>query len=334
MANTVLWVGGVALLAAGLLAVSGTAQAAQAPPRRRRATEAKGGQPAPTAHPLPPTVPAEAPMQKALVYNGPIQPPKTWTDRVFNRVSKNEGPAGYNSINADRDSQGLSWGMIQWSQNTGSLGALLQRMNTKDPVAFLYIFGSGKPEVVNELLVSTASRGKRKVSGYDLWSPYWTSKFTAASQHPAFQEAQREALLFDPHFQAAWKMAHIFGLDTERAFTIYYDIAVQHGPNIAPDIATNAVNRLNDSDDYKSALKKLVQTSIDTQRRSTQPAVLVTRNGNVWRPVGDEWHLFTPKGQDFVTMVTNRRTPLLTEDISDDSVDWRVLQSPDNTPYV
>jgi hypothetical protein len=50
---------------------------------------------------------------------------------------------------------GLSYGLIQYSQDSGSLGALLQKMNAKNPGTFVRIFGKGNKSISDSLLTLT-----------------------------------------------------------------------------------------------------------------------------------------------------------------------------------
>jgi len=260
----------------------------------------------------------------------PFPDPRTWVERIIDRVAKNEGPDGFNSQNRNRDGQGLSWGIIQWAQGPGSLGKLLQAMNARDPYAFLWIFGEGKQSVVDELLAKTT--GARNpaatyINGYRLYDPYWTSKFTAASTHPAFREVQIEEAVNDAHFQAAIRISNILGIDTERALLVFYDASVQHGPNGAPNMAADIADEVA-GEDHDSILRAFAEQTWDAMRRATRPAELVTSRGNIWKQVGNEWHLFTKTGADLYQIVRNRREPMLTErGWSSEPVDWHDYQS-------
>lgn len=83
---------------------------------------------------------------------------------------------GFGSINADQEFVGrkfgqkgiavsysrivhigLSYGVIQFTQDSGSLGAVLQRMRTKNPSKFVEIFGGGDTAIADNLIQLTTS---------------------------------------------------------------------------------------------------------------------------------------------------------------------------------
>lgn len=264
----------------------------------------------------------------------PIPNPQNWIERILNRVSQNEG-GSYGSVAESRDDKGLSYGIMQWQQASGDLGKLLAEMNERDGEAFLYIFGSGNPANVQALLSATATATKtpwtRLVQGYKLWDPFWVSKFIAAGQHGPFQEAQLNRAVLGPHMTRALEIADQLGPMSERAMAIFFDMVNQHGEGGAQAIADWTAAHA-DMTSEAAVLKALVTRSYEVFRRATPPDNLVTPTGNVWRPVGNEWHLYSggkndPR-MDLVTMIKNRRVPMLTEPgLRDDPVDFRLLTS-------
>jgi len=262
----------------------------------------------------------------------PIPNPQNWIERVLNRVSQNEG-GSYASINRDTDSKGLSYGIMQWQQASGDLGKLLAEMNERDPEAFLYIMGSGDPANVRALLAATATPGRRPVQGYNLWDPFWTSKFIAAGQHRPFQEVQYNRAVLGPHMTRALEIADQLGPISERAMAIFFDTVNQHGEGGAQAIA-DWTEQHGDKSSEQALLKSFVTRSYDIFRRASPPSSTTTSQGNVWRPVGNEWHLFSGSRNDprmdLVTMIQKRRVPMLTEPgLSDRLVDFNLLTSPE-----
>jgi len=132
---------------------------------------------------------------------------------------------------------GLSYGFIQFTQDSGMLGHLLQMMQQRDPAKFAEVFGPDAPA----LIATTTARGQssaqapggrgprvQPVSGHDIWTEPWLSRFRAAGAHPAFQAAQNELAVrafVDPVLGYA---GHL-GLSTERALAMVVDRAIQLG---------------------------------------------------------------------------------------------------------
>ena len=55
-------------------------------------------------------------------------------------MSATEGKT--DSLNLNRDGNGLSYGIIQWTQRSGSLYKLLGSMQATDPAEFARVFGA------------------------------------------------------------------------------------------------------------------------------------------------------------------------------------------------
>lgn len=132
---------------------------------------------------------------------------------------------------------GLSYGFIQFTQDSGALGQLLTLMRQRDQQAFDRIFGSDAQAlltITNAHGASSAeSQGGRSarvqpVGGADLWREPWLARFRQAAAHPPFQAAQNELasrLFLDPMLQfAGW-----LGLNTDRALAVVVDRAIQMG---------------------------------------------------------------------------------------------------------
>ena len=107
-----------------------------------------------------------------------------WTQRVIARVSRHEGT--YDSLNLNTDGAGLSFGIVQWAQKPGGLGALLHEMWAADPERFATTFGPSS----RTLLDSTASGRLDPVGGTVLWQEPWVSRFRAAGNDPVFRAVQ------------------------------------------------------------------------------------------------------------------------------------------------
>lgn len=131
---------------------------------------------------------------------------------------------------------GLSYGIIQFTQDSGALGELLEEMRRRDATTFRDIFGPSSDALVDLTRRSgpssrqTPPRGPRvqPLDGADLWEDVWVERFRAAADHVPFQEAQMvmaARIYLDPMVQfAAW-----LGLDTDRALGMVFDRAVQMG---------------------------------------------------------------------------------------------------------
>jgi len=172
--------------------------------------------------------------------------------RIIDRIAPFESNGDYGAINADgefsgklgthhpayqRYHVGLSYGLIQFTQDSGKLGELLRAMRERDSAAFAQVFGPDADELVRVTTASgpgsSHSPGGRSarvqpVAGADLWQEPWVSRFRAAAQNEKFKAAQREIAArgyLDPMLEfAGW-----LGLNSERALTMTVDRAIQMG---------------------------------------------------------------------------------------------------------
>jgi hypothetical protein len=132
---------------------------------------------------------------------------------------------------------GLSYGIVQFTQESGNLGRLLVMMRDRDEAAFRQIFGAHADELIQVTTAdgppSSESPGGRSartqpVDGIDLWEEPWIARFRQAGQMTAFQAAQNElaaSAFLDPMVGFAGDL----GLDTDRALTMVIDRSVQMG---------------------------------------------------------------------------------------------------------
>ena len=172
--------------------------------------------------------------------------------RIIEHIAPFESGGDYGAINPDgefagrfgtnhpayqRYHVGLSYGVIQFTQDSGTLGQLLVMMRDRDAATFTRIFGSDADRLI-EVTTATGpgssqspdgrSARVQQVAGADLWDEPWVSRFRAAGGVEAFRAAQRELAArayLDPMLQFAGWM----GLDSERALTIAVDRAIQMG---------------------------------------------------------------------------------------------------------
>ncbi|HEX3455576.1 MAG TPA: hypothetical protein VHS03_13190 [Gaiellaceae bacterium] len=236
---------------------------------------ANGSAAAPVAAPQPDSVPAPAPAPVSAPAPTPVSaptpapaaplpahtltptpPPNLTIDdkrAIIERIAGSEsGTDRYGAINADGEYKGrfgpdhpayhhhhigLSYGIIQFTQESGTLGRLLTMMRDRDAATFHQVFGDHADELIQVTTAagppSSASADGRSartqpVDGADLWEEPWISRFRQAGQVTAFQAAQNElaaTTFIDPMIHFAGDL----GLDTDRALTMVVDRAVQMG---------------------------------------------------------------------------------------------------------
>ena len=154
-----------------------------------------------------------------------------WAHGIIDRVSRHEG--GFDALNLNSDGAGLSFGMLQWAQEPGSLGVLLQAMYRADPARFQATFGPAHRELVKVTLQGSLA----PVGGALLWKQPWVDRFTQAGRDPVFQAVQRRLAVDGPYFKAALECSRILGIRTERSLALFMDAAVQQGAGFATRLA-------------------------------------------------------------------------------------------------
>lgn len=237
----------------------------------------------------------------------------SWMHRVITRTSAREG--GYDAINPNTDGAGLSFGILQWTQSTGNLGKLLTAMWATDSATFERIFGPSSRTLIDTLRAG----GVRSVGGAYPWQEPWASRFRTAGRTPILQRGQEEMAKVDPHMQAALDVAKRLNVMTERSMAIFFDTAVQQGPNGAKSIAeaarTALLARGSNAVPYTDVLRVYVEKCLDRVRRRTPPT---EDTPGTWRQVGSEWHRFA-RDIDLFKAVYGRRTALLSDPLLGDT---------------
>src|SRR5690606_35280369 len=152
------------------------------------------------------------------------------------------GAAGYSAINADSEYNdpshpayrryhiGLSWGLIQFTQRSGSLGRVLQAIRRREATLadlpaehrFDALFGPGADELLRVTTDSDPERRVAAVGGARLWEPVWVERFRAAGRVPHVMWSQNEIALTD-YFDPNIRSAEWLGFDTARSLAMLVD---------------------------------------------------------------------------------------------------------------
>lgn len=217
---------------------------------------------------------------------------------IIDIVAKAESGGGKNpfkAINADQEFAnanwkheaygkwhvGLSYGIVQFTQDGGALGKLLILMRERDKAKFDEILGNKNAKVADKLIEVTNASGSssrevynanpkgdgrsnrvQPVDGADLWVSPWKERFQLAGDHPPFQAAQNQlaaTAYFDPMIQfCKW-----LELDTDRAYAMCYDRSVNMGDGSARKWIINAVGPISTDALKQSALKALGKASVE-----------------------------------------------------------------------
>lgn len=129
---------------------------------------------------------------------------------------------------------GLSWGIIQFTQDGGALGSVLNDVWSRYPDAYDSLFSK-------EVRIMCNATGDRKlcadgwrsprvrpVDGYDLWKGPWPDVFERAADMPEFREAQRN-IAIRQYFWPAVDICRRYDLTTQADLAVVFDMCVQYG---------------------------------------------------------------------------------------------------------
>uniref|UniRef100_A0A7V4LDP9 Peptidoglycan-binding protein n=1 Tax=Desulfobacca acetoxidans TaxID=60893 RepID=A0A7V4LDP9_9BACT len=139
-------------------------------------------------------------------------------------------PDCFAGLTGDFDGQGMSFGALQWNFGQGSLQPLLDAMARRHPAVLQDLFGEYHQEF---LAVLKAERAEQldwvralQDAKFRLREP-WRGLFRTLGRRPEFQAIQLE--FAQKIFRTALAWCADYGLKSERAVALMYDIRVQNG---------------------------------------------------------------------------------------------------------
>ena len=138
---------------------------------------------------------------------------------------------------------GLSWGIIQFTQDGGALGSVMKTAFSLDPDEFMLPWDGHGKELLRVLTTEGTSglganpnilRGPRvkKVGGHDLWERVWVKRFNRAAKMELFRNAQN-SVAREEYLKPALEIARDYGFSTQGEIAVLFDMSVQYGPSRA-----------------------------------------------------------------------------------------------------
>lgn len=146
-------------------------------------------------------------------------------DRLIDLTARVESGGRYDAWTPDDNGHGPSFGFIQYNSTRGSLGKLIVMMREAKPKWWLLLFADSSPSL------EPGNQDHAKVWGQAVadGSPsYWKALLQLSGQVPIWQKCQRQ-LAREEYFDPAAKLCAKFGLVSERAHAMAFDVAVQYG---------------------------------------------------------------------------------------------------------
>ncbi len=146
-------------------------------------------------------------------------------------------PEYFSGLAGNFDGQGISFGALQWNLGQGTLQPLLNKMLSDSPDVMANAFGDGFDSLKTMLAGQKSAQlawaqSIQDASGKAVAEP-WKSRFVALGQTAEFQAIEIAAA--DKYRQKGEQLFGRFGLTTERAMALMFDIAVQNG-DISGDV--------------------------------------------------------------------------------------------------
>ena len=176
----------------------------------------------------------------SALFNGSDVPPPAITTEGLDRqclaltgaFETNQPPPGcFAGVSGDFDGQGISFGVLQWNLGQGSLQPLLAEMNQNHAEILEQVFGPNYPELA-AVLVET--RDEQLAWARSIQSPPrnilsepWLGQFKALGRLPEFVEIQAKHAA--GVFQQARALCNEFGVVSQRAAALMFDIKTQNG---------------------------------------------------------------------------------------------------------
>lgn len=140
-------------------------------------------------------------------------------------------PECFAGLSGDFDGQGISFGALQWNLGQGSLQPLLKEMDEVHPDVMEEVFDAHYPELQAVLASSRAeqlewARAIQDPHRFLLFQP-WRGFFKTLGRREEFQ--QIEVKYAGRLYRSALSLRRKYGLRSERAVALLFDIKVQNG---------------------------------------------------------------------------------------------------------
>lgn len=139
-------------------------------------------------------------------------------------------PGCFCCITSDFDGQGISFGALQFNFGQGTLAALLNDIDRREPALMEEIFGDRLP-ILREVLAG--SRAEQLAFARSIQDPRrrlhepWRGMFVTLGRTDACQQAQLR--MAADYLERARSLCRRFGVVSDRALALMFDIAVQNG---------------------------------------------------------------------------------------------------------
>ncbi len=150
-------------------------------------------------------------------------------NKAINITASFEG-SGYTNITGNFDGMGMSLGILQWNIGQGTLQPLFNELLSRHDDLARRIFVENYGELANILKQNQQKQLQWAILINDANNRIkenWRSQFIELCKTSEFQAIQLNKM--QPYINMAHKICEEYGLKTERALALGFDIAVQNG---------------------------------------------------------------------------------------------------------
>lgn len=140
-----------------------------------------------------------------------------------------KAPGCFATIAGDFDSQGMSFGALQWNFGQGTLQPLLQQMDQQHSDIIDEMFGVDAA-TLRQILTQPRNaqmQWVRSIQQNNVIQQPWHDQFSALGYTDEFQQVQLQAAT--NRYNAALSWCPTYGVTSERAVALMFDINVQNG---------------------------------------------------------------------------------------------------------
>lgn len=190
---------------------------------------AKPSRPAPPPSPAPSPVPASVSAAAAAIGQGRLIDRCVALTGAFE--TSTPPPQCFSGLTGNFDGQGLSFGAQQQNFGQGSLQPMLKRMIAEHETVIVDIFGDDFAQLQKVLAMSdradqVAWAASIQTPKFNINQP-WKGYFIALGETPEYQAIEGDAAQVD--YNQALGYCRKFGLKSERAVMLMFDIVTQNG---------------------------------------------------------------------------------------------------------
>jgi hypothetical protein len=175
---------------------------------------------------------------RALFDGAPITPPAILSKPLTHRAlalsaafeTDTSPPECFAGLTGNFDDQGISFGACQWNLGQGSLQVLLTKLDHTHPTVIDAVFG---PQAVELRTMLSSPREKQLAWARSIQNPRsmiaepWRGLFKTLGRCDECQDAQVQ--MARSMYEEALAWCRTFGVSTERAVALMFDIRVQNG---------------------------------------------------------------------------------------------------------